>query len=217
MTSILFADEPNFNRKRFLIFFALYMVIGAICSIRVPVMMSGVDTKDRQPRAYWDQTSEYAWRVFARRDIFDQVQTPPATTVALNESEYESIWFDVRRYEHRMGSLFLVMAGLWFGIIPHYFKVKELAWLFPLGLYIAVAIWRLLYVPCIWTVTSRYYARPAVFDAETRALWDVGTAHVRYGLVLFEELVLLVIVALCYGLLFAVFRQLDPRKKSVSR
>jgi len=117
---------------------------------------------------------------------------------------------DVEQYVSRLEILLVTLGALWFGIIPHYSKLKRLAWLLPLFVYALAAIWRLLYVPCVWVVRAHYYARPDELDGDTRALWDVGTAQVRYGLVFFEELVLLAIVATCYGCAYVVIKHLRP-------
>jgi hypothetical protein len=119
---------------------------------------------------------------------------------------------DVDRYAFRLEFLFVVIGALWFGIMPYYSKLKRCAWLLPLFVYAIAAIWRLLYVPCIWVVPT-HYTRPARVDGETRALWDIGTAQVRYGLVFFEEFVLLVIVVVYYGCAIVVIRHLWPDKQ----
>jgi hypothetical protein len=168
-----------------------------LCSIRVPVTVTGVAHEYWGDRDYSYQTTDYAWSLIATYD-------PGAA-------------LDVGRYVFRMGGLFIVAAVLWFAAIPYRVRLKRIAWLLPLGLYAAAAIWRLLYVPCIWIVRDRYYARPVELDAETRALWDIGIAQVRYGLLFFEEFVLLVLVAACYGCIFAVFPHFRPRWKAASR
>jgi hypothetical protein len=211
-----------FGRKRILIFFFSYLAIVAICSIRLPVNLSGVDTTGGGRRIYHYETNAYAWHVI-HPDIFDRVSSgdkePPLPQgyAFVEEGDFETISFDAIRYIWRTALLFVAVAVLWFVAIPQYAKLKGFAWLVPLMAYSVVAIWRLLYVPCIWVVTNSYRWRPATFDAETRALWDIGTAQVRYGLLLFEELVLLVLVAAFYCAMFVVFPQLHPKRRPISQ
>jgi hypothetical protein len=110
---------------------------------------------------------------------------------------------DVGRYSARLGMLLVALGVLWFCVIPYYSELTRFVWLVPLFAYSAAAIWRLLYVPCVWTEDFRYRD---VDQAATIALWNVGSERVRYGLMFFEELVLLAIVVGFYGLAFIVVR-----------
>src|ERR1019366_321516 len=76
-------------------------------------------------------------------------------------------------------------------------------WVVPLLLYVCVALSRLLYVPCLEVTWRAYGARPDRVRATTIALWNIRAEQIRYGLVVFEELVLLAIVAAVYGVIFA--------------
>jgi len=84
-------------------------------------------------------------------------------------------------------------------------------WIVPLVLYVCVALSRLLYVPCLEVTWRAYGARPDRVRATTIALWNIRAEQIRYGLVVFEELVLLAIVAAVYGLIFAAYPNLWQR------
>jgi len=96
--------------------------------------------------------------------------------------------------------------------------VGRVVWLLPLALYAVAAIWRLLYVPCVWT---RHYGTLAagrtVPYAATLALWQIDIEDVRYGLVAFEEFVLLALVIALYGTIFAVFPGIRRRVDGLHR
>jgi hypothetical protein len=117
---------------------------------------------------------------------------------------------DTGRYLTRLGVLLAALGTIWFGVIPYYAKIRRCVWFLPLFVYLFAAIWRLLYVPCTWTDHFRYRD---VDHASTIALWNVGTESIRYGLLFFEELVLLAVAAACYGLAFAVIKHLRPGKR----
>jgi hypothetical protein len=228
--------------KRIAAFFAIYLAAAAMISIRVPVVVSGVAYESWGRRAYSYEAGENAFTLMTKKtsannsSAMPSSSRPPATPKELSAGEFEEApavtvgttpplpagfgfagnesapALNVARYALRLEALFVVIGALWFGVMPYYSKLKRCAWLLPLFVYAIAAIWRLLYVPCIWAVQT-HYTRPARVDGETRALWDIGTAQVRYGLVFFEEFVLLVIVAVCYGCVIAVIRQLWPDKQ----
>ncbi len=238
--------------RRVVLFIALFVAVALVCSIRVPVVVTGVAYENGGTRAYSNAASDYTYKLIRNwvrpptsklppNDESYWSSTPPAKAApappgaasekgpwndyvptaqqeySADEVEYApseaAPALDVNRYFTRIWIIFVGLGVLWFGVIPYYSQLKRIGWLLPLFLYVLAAIWRLLYVPCEWLVRARYYAIPEEIDAETRPLWDIGTARVRYGLVFFEELVLLVIVAVSYGCAFVAIRYLRPGKR----
>lgn len=93
--------------------------------------------------------------------------------------------------------------------------VRQRMWLLPGVLYLLGAVWRLLYVPCSVVVrhTSSYSGlqervftfRLWIWQADGYAVPRNGMGLVvNYGLVIFDEMVLLACLAAFYGLLYAI-------------
>ena len=100
--------------------------------------------------------------------------------------------------------------------------LKGNAWLLPLAIYTAAAIARMVYVPCFWVDRTGINWKPADTPVETIPVWRVGAEawswgdgmsllHVRYDLVLYEEIVLLACVAAWYGTAYALSPQMRAR------
>ena len=92
--------------------------------------------------------------------------------------------------------------------------VLPYSWLVPLAVYVGVAVWRVLWVPCIWTNRYGFHPNQTNTYAYILPLWQIGPQDIRYGLIFFEELVLLALVAGCYALMFAASPGLRNRIKS---
>ena len=70
---------------------------------------------------------------------------------------------------------------------------------------------RLLYVPCTEVVRTAIRGRPEILRASVLPLWRVGTESVRYDLIFFQEVVLLLAAAGVYGAIFTVRPDLRPK------
>jgi hypothetical protein len=169
-----------------------------------------------------------------RQDIFDQIALPPLPeSSTLNEPAPVNTWAYVWELGHRPDGSRLDLrwafylreqAVLLFALmftVPKIDKrasvtgwVVRYAWLLPLILYIGFAVWRVLWVPCIWTYHYGVHTNQAHTYAYTLPLWRIDSQDIRYGLIFFEELVLLALVVGCYALMFAASPGLRKRIKS---
>ncbi len=132
----------------------------------------------------------------------------------------ETISFDAGRYLARLGTIFVCLGTLWFGVIPNYSWLRCLAPLVPLFAYAVGAIWRLLYVPCVWS--PRVHDPPfkghwSFLDGQgvitgTIPLWRVTTESILYRLLFFEEFVFLIIVVAFYAVAFAIVKYQRPAR-----
>ena len=150
--------------KRAAKFLAIYVAVALICSIRVPVVVSGVASDSWGPRAYTNLTSDYAYvliRNWVRSEAANRASsnasywssTPPAkdqsTTGAtggrdifdqvVSESAEAGPLLDSSRYAIRLVILFVVVGVVWFGVMPYYPELKPYAWLLPLFIYATAA------------------------------------------------------------------------------
>jgi hypothetical protein len=100
--------------------------------------------------------------------------------------------------------------------------VGQRTWLLPLALYGVTALWRLVYVPCFWVDRAGINWKPADTPVKTLPVWRVGAEawswgdgvsllQIRYGLVLYEEVVLLVCVAAWYGVAYVLLPKMRAR------
>lgn len=67
--------------------------------------------------------------------------------------------------------------------------------LLPLAVYLGLAVARLLWVPCTWTLWH-----PPVFYSRTLPVWQVTREHIRFDLIGIEEAALLGSFLLVYWL-----------------
>lgn len=73
----------------------------------------------------------------------------------------------------------------------------------PALIYALAALWRMVWVPCLDVRALAIGWHPAVQTPVTLPLWRIGAEQVRYGLVAFEEMVLLSGFAAVCALLWA--------------
>ena len=127
--------------RRVVLFFGLYVVVALICSIRVPVVVTGVAYENGGARAYSNATSDYAYALIRSRMNTPRT-APPADDGPWNDyaSVVPALALDTGRYVTRLGLLLIVLGTLWFGVIPHYSELRPHAWLLPLLVYAIVAI-----------------------------------------------------------------------------
>jgi hypothetical protein len=117
--------------------------------------------------------------------------------------------FDKNRYVIREAALILAALLLWTLCrrYPHSFEqavtwIRETAWLWPFVVYIGLAIRALLFVPCTVVVRRAFERIPERTNDFSLWLWQVDGETVHYGLVAYEEIVLLLRVVAFYGLLY---------------
>jgi hypothetical protein len=80
--------------------------------------------------------------------------------------------------------------------------MRKTAWSWPFVVYAAFALRGILFVPCTYVVRRAFESHPERTDNSTLWLWQVSGESIRYSLVAYEEIVLLICVLAFYGILY---------------
>jgi len=207
--------------RRSLSFLAIYVVVLGLFSLCVPVTVTERLTGaiDSEAGPFTHQDSVFVGIALFRaypRVVFQD--SDPAGTIT--DEEYVS--FDRGRYMVRAGVIAAILAFLFFewgrglrraahwGCTVLLTQTKHILLWVPLIVYAAAALWRMVFVPCAWLVTVSLRMHLTTQTSGTIPLWEIGTEDIRYGLILFEESVMLACVAGWYGAAYA----LSPRMRS---
>ena len=194
---------------------ALICLLGAVAiTVRVPVQQISIDQLKDDELGFRAATPAV---VLAPDEIDYVISSPPWTRAYVWELGNQPDGSDLRlRWPFYLAEQ-TACLGVW---VLVYWRVAKAGgvpwmppnlWIVPLLLYICVALSRLLYVPCLEVTWRAYGARPDRVRATTIALWNIRAEQIRYGLVVFEELVLLAIIAAVYGVIFAACPNLWQR------
>jgi hypothetical protein len=194
---------------------ALISLLGAVAiTVRVPVQQISSDQLKHDELGFRAATPAV---VLAPDEIDYVVSSPPWTRAYVWELGNQPDGSDLRL----RWPFYLAEQTAWLGVwMLVYWCVAKAGgvpwmpsniWIVPLLLYICVALSRLLYVPCLEVTWRAYGAHPDRVRATTIALWNIRAEQIRYGLVVFEELVLLAIIASVYGVIFAACPNLWQR------
>ncbi|MBS1820670.1 MAG: hypothetical protein JST61_01635 [Acidobacteria bacterium] len=194
----------------------IYLLGAVALSIRVPVVQT--DVFDQVAGCPDSGIPGFQWDDCRAKAVGNSVPPNAWTRAWIWE---RGLQYDGSQVRVRWKIVALENFALLMGVVIALFKRQKLdpffdwlersLWLFPLAAYAIAATLRLIYVPCLYVVSRAYGWRPERASSITLPLWQIDAQQVRYGLVLFEELVLLLLVISVYAMMFVFNPSLRTR------